>query len=163
MMTSAPKAAALLLLLACLTAPTLSVCIGEVYAVLAGYPTTYSTRHENEDCKIFRLDNDLSSWCPALDNPHQWVQISSLVPERWVGVVTQGKPTHDNYITEYRVSYTMNGRDWTFVDEGRLFNGNYDRNTKVRNDFDRPVLARAIRILPTKWFGALRMRFDVIF
>jgi von Willebrand factor len=91
------------------------------------------------------------------------VQISSLVPERWTAVVTQGKPGVDQYVTEYQVSYTMNGRDWTFVDEGRLFNGNYDRNTKVRNDFDRPVLARAIRILPTKWFGALRMRFDVIF
>jgi hypothetical protein len=61
------------------------------------------------------------------------------------------------------VSYTLNGIDWKFVDGGKVFLGNADRNTKVRNDFEKPVLARTIRIIPTSWVGWISMKFDGIF
>jgi hypothetical protein len=61
------------------------------------------------------------------------------------------------------VAYSLNGVDWKLVDNGRLFSGNVDYNTKVRNDFEKPVLARTIRIIPTKWVGWISMKFDVIF
>jgi hypothetical protein len=50
-----------------------------------------------------------------------------------------------------------------YVDDGRRFPGNIDRNSKVRNNFKTSVQARAIRIHPTKWLSHISMRFDVIF
>lgn len=86
-----------------------------------------------------------------------------MAPEFWAGIVTQGRGDADQWVEEYMVSYTMDGREWTFVERGRRFEGNYDRNTWVRNDFKEPVYARSIRIHPTKWFGHISMRFDAVF
>lgn len=59
--------------------------------------------------------------------------------------------------------YTNNGRDWTYVDNGKTFTGNNDQTTWVRNNFTTPVIARTIRIQPTGWNNWIAMRFDVIF
>ena len=69
----------------------------------------------------------------------------------WIGVVTQGRSNYDQRVVEYQVSYTMNGIDWAYVDSGRRFAGNKDRNSKVRNNFEHSVVARAIRIHPIRW------------
>lgn len=57
----------------------------------------------------------------------------------------------------------MNGKNWSYVDDGRKFPGNTDRNSQIRNDFKQSVVARAIRIHPTRWSGHIAMRFDAIF
>jgi len=57
----------------------------------------------------------------------------------------------------------MNGKDWEEVEGGKIFKANNDRHTKIRNDFDTTITARAIRINPTKWVNWITMRFDAIF
>lgn len=89
--------------------------------------------------------------------------VSSMNPEKWLGVVTQGRPTSSQWVTKYQVGYTLNGEDWMLVDDGRVFEGNFDQNTRRRNDFYSPVIARAIRILPREWNSHISVRFDAIF
>ena len=60
-------------------------------------------------------------------------------------------------------SVTGSPDDWQYVDNGRIFVGNTDRNTKVRANFNTPVRARAIRIHPLTWNGHTCLRFDVIY
>lgn len=151
----------LLFLLA--VAHVLAGCTNEVFSVLTGYPVTYSTRMPAHDCSIFRLDISDYAFSAGINDKQQWVQVSSMNPEYWVGVMTQGRSNADQWITEYMVSYTNDGRSWTFADKGRLFQANTDRNTWIRNNFDAPVFARAIRIHPTKWVNHISFRFDVIF
>ncbi len=91
------------------------------------------------------------------------MQISSIKPEMWIAVITQGRPNWKQWVEEYQVSYTMNGVDWSYVDGGKKFTANKDLNSKVRNNFENAVYARSIRIHPTKWFGHISMRFDAIF
>jgi hypothetical protein len=146
-----------------LIVPALSGCTNEVYSVLAGYPVTYSSRHSAHECSIFRLDIQDYAFSAGVSDKQQWVQTTSMNPELCLGVVTQGRSNNDQWITEYMVSYSNDGREWTFVDKGRLFKANTDRNTWVRNNFDQPVFARAIRIHPTGWVNYISFRFDIIF
>lgn len=48
----------------------------------------------------------------------------------------------------YTVEYTIDGVKWEAVDDGRDFQGCHDRNTFVKEIFNKPVLARAIKIKP---------------
>ena len=140
-------------------------CLTEVYSVLSGYPVSYSSRHGNHNNYLFRIEDSSSqvAWGAKTNNNNQWVQVSSILPEKWVAIVSQGRPTFNQWITKYRVSYSNDGREWVFVDGGRNFTANSDRNTVVRNNFSVPVLARTIRIHPTAWNGWIAMRFDAIF
>ena len=49
------------------------------------------------------------------------------------------------------MQYTIDGINWKYVDNDREFVGNTNRNTVVTNLFLEPVVARAVRICPTKW------------
>lgn len=153
------KLLALLTLIAC----ALGACTSEVFSVLAGFPYLVSSIHQADYCRLNVLESDYNCWCARLNNQQQWAQISSINIEKWTGVLTRGAPIIDQWVTQYRVSYSLNGVDWTFVDNGKLFSGNSDRDTRVRNDFQRPVLARTIRIHPVSWNGHISMRFDAIF
>ena len=81
-----------------LIVPALSGCTNEVYSVLAGYPVTYSSRNSGNDCSIFRLDIQSNSWCAGTNDRQQWLQVSSMNPELWLGVVTQGASHVDQWV-----------------------------------------------------------------
>ena len=66
-------------------------------------------------------------------------------------MITQGASHGDAWLNEYMVSSTLDGKEWTYVDNGRIFMGNIDRDTKVKNLFDKPVIARSLKIHPLKW------------
>ena len=153
----------LLTILTLLIVPALSGCTNEVYSVLAGYPVTYSTTNSAYQCTLARLDSPDYCYCAMVVNSQQWAGVSSMIPEKWISVITQGRPSGDQWVSEYQVSYTINGQDWKFVDDGRIFLGNFDRNTRIRRDFIKPVIARGIRIHPTKWVDHISFRFDAIF
>ena len=62
----------------------------------------------------------------------------------------------DQWVREYKVTASVDGRTWFAVDE--VFEGNFDRDTKVRGTFSRPVRARYVRISPTLWKTHMSMR-----
>ena len=137
----------------------------EVFAYQLGYPDTFSSRNSNILFHMGRLDDPDYCWAASPSDLNQWAQISSIVPQTWIAVITQGRShsTHNQWVTHYQVRYTLNGREWIFVDGGRNFTGNSDQTTWVRNNFTTPVFARAIRIQPTAWSQHISMRFDVLF
>ena len=53
--------------------------------------------------------------------------------------------------------------NWSLADGAREFNGNSDRETKVKNEFLYPFRARTIRICPTEWQTYVSMRFEAYF
>lgn len=61
--------------------------------------------------------------------------------------------------------YSVTGRsdDWTYVDNGVIFMGNTDDNSKVRNNFTTPERARIIRIHPVTWNNYICLRFDAVY
>jgi len=47
---------------------------------------------------------------------NQWIQVSSIVPKKWVGVVIQGSPNYSQWVTKFKVSYSIDGNTWSLVD-----------------------------------------------
>lgn len=87
-----------LILLLAFALEILTACTSEVFTVLAGYPVTYSSRFNAYDCEIFRLDVRNNAWSAGINDKQQWVQISSMAPEFWVGVVVQGRGNADQWV-----------------------------------------------------------------
>jgi hypothetical protein len=139
-----------------------SFSVPVIYTVRAGYSVTYSSLYTNPDCWMFNLDHSFSAWSAYVSDNQQWVEISSTKVEVWVGVITQGRPNFDQWVSEYQVKYTLDGVTWSSVDNGNLYTANSNRNTQVRNFFSKAIAARAIRILPTKWNNFISMRFDAL-
>ncbi len=49
------------------------------------------------------------------------------------------------------------------AENSKIYNGNYDRNTHVTHKFNRPIRARALRLIPRAWHGHISMRFEVYY
>lgn len=71
------------------------------------------------------------------------------------GVVTQGRDAgYMQWVTSYRVQYSIDGNTWNWVDTRADFTGNTDGDTKVTNTFETPVQARYIRVYPVTFSGS---------
>jgi hypothetical protein len=132
--------------------------------------SNWDAHHSVDNCRLdFKETSDQAftqawAWCAAKNDTNQWIQVSSPDLKTWVSVETQGRGgAYDQWVTRYMVQYTVNGRRWFAVDQGRVFNANSDMNTKIRNYFDKPVTARAIRICPTTWNNHISMRIEAYF
>ena len=53
-------------------------------------------------------------------------------------------------------------RNWTPVDNGKVFTGNQDSDSVVYTIFATPVVARYLRVNPQTWFIYISMRCDAI-
>src|SRR5437868_4854159 len=100
-----------------------------------------------------------AGWIAGVSDLAQWIQVSSPEPKVWHYVITQGRDDADEWVSEFMVSYTIDGVTWDDADNGKSYPGNYNRGDKVYTYFNSPPTARALRIRPTKWVGEIAMRF----
>ena len=100
----------------------------------------------------------------AAGNYTEYLQID-LGEEKFVsGVVTQGRVTYSQWVTNYFVKYSTDGTNFLDVDGGNVFAGNTSvtAGSDVKtNTFTTPVLARYIRIYPTGYNGHPSIRAGV--
>ena len=84
------------------------------------------------------------------------------------GIMTQGAPEEDAWVSKFTVSFSDNGRDkwFDYLDhEGQntvTFRGNNDRHTISEGVLRQPVTARYVRIKPVEWNNKIAMRIDVV-
>uniref|UniRef100_A0A2C9M9G4 Hemocytin n=1 Tax=Biomphalaria glabrata TaxID=6526 RepID=A0A2C9M9G4_BIOGL len=99
--------------------------------------------------------NGLSSWIPAVTDQNQWLQVDFLLAQNLSGILTQGSPNAEKWVSSYMISTSLD--DLTFYplrgNDGNIFifKGNSDKDSIVRNYFPHPVIARYIRIIPLTW------------
>ncbi len=140
-------------------------CICIIQVVSFGKPTFgYTYMHAG------KLDG-AQGWSAQTNDLNQWMEIDVEQVVLVSGVVTQGRRVAYYYlgigalaqwVTKYRVSVSVDGRSWTMVQNGSEFEGNSDNDTPVRQLFEKPVLARYVRIMPTAWFLHITMRAAVM-
>ena len=122
----------------------------------------------------YKLDNQItvdknwlafsSSWKPLKDDTNQWIQVSTVYQiVDWSSVIIQGRQDQDEWVTAFKVSTSIDGINWKYVEDGRTFKGNTDRNTRVTYKFKKPVSARALRIHPVTWNKSISLRFDATY
>ena len=121
-------------------------------AVASGCNVAYSSNHMGI-CDNYRLDSShpiCPAWSPSRDRIGQWIEVSCENPKYWTGVIIQGGA--DNYWTSSTlIAYSLNGNNWSKINDGIPFVANNDAKTKKRINFPEAVYARTIRLYPITW------------
>jgi hypothetical protein len=100
-------------------------------------------------------------WCSQHNAVGQWIQLDNGKIGSISGVITQGRKDYDQWVQSFKVKYKDESGSWWDID-GKTFQGNRDRNSKVTTTFSKPVRARYIRIYPQAWDSHISMRVDMI-
>ncbi len=137
--------------------------------ITAGVPYSKfasSTTHVNDKFGVGeharpRL-NSRSAWCAGVGKKDEWLQMDTGKVQAIQGIVTQGRRNADQWVTTFRIMVSEDLNSWRSVECGRIFDGNVDRETKVKTLFNEPVKARYVRVMVETWQNWLCMRAAVI-
>ncbi|CAH0722011.1 unnamed protein product, partial [Brenthis ino] len=120
------------------------------YTKLGGRPTAYSA----------------GSWNPDASDANPYIQVELPQKEPIYGVVMQGSPLFDQYVTSYDVMYGDDGHIFSTVDgpdgKPKIFRGPVDREKPMKQMIKPPIEAKFIRIQPQTWNDGVAVRFELI-
>jgi len=103
------------------------------------------------------------AWHAAAHDANQWLMVSWCgTPVTVSSFATKGRTDYDQWTTQYLFEYTLDGITWINpFGPGVPRAGNTDRNSVVHHDLPAAVRARAVRVRPTAWNGAITLRLAV--
>ncbi|XP_026747695.1 hemocytin-like [Trichoplusia ni] len=112
------------------------------------------------------LDVTAGSWNPAVQDANQYIQVKFSHPEPIYGVVMQGSPLFDQYVTSYYVLYGNDGVSFSSVNEPdgsiKVFRGPTDNNKPMTQLINPPIEAMVVRIQPLTWHEEIAVRFELV-
>ncbi|KAF6207362.1 hypothetical protein GE061_018603 [Apolygus lucorum] len=80
-------------------------------------------------------------------------------------IETQGRPHSSEYTMEYSIGYGFDGYDFAMYKEPggdtKMFKGNINGNDVRRNTFEVPIIARWIKVNPTRWRDRISLRLEL--
>ena len=86
----------------------------EIYAVNTGcsvkYSSVYNLLHTH-----YELDYALhvvNAWHPQQNKKGEWIQVSKEEPAMWTDIIIQGRGDADQWVTSFKVAYTLDGHQW---------------------------------------------------
>ncbi|XP_065055660.1 uncharacterized protein LOC135684164 isoform X2 [Rhopilema esculentum] len=99
-----------------------------------------------------------NGWCadPRLNNVTQYLQVDFQKVQEVCRVGMQGHQNLRNWISHYKVSFSMDGRHWSIYKEGgkdKVIQGNIAQEDWTSYRLILPIRTRFIRILPQTWEG----------
>lgn len=68
-------------------------------------------------------------------------------------MIIQGGGDQEVWVTSFRLFYSNNGKDFLSVEGGKIYNANWDKNTKVRIDFPEIIEAYSIKMVPLTYYN----------
>ncbi|XP_068726460.1 uncharacterized protein, partial [Montipora capricornis] len=104
------------------------------------------------------------AWCVKRNDHNQYLQIDLRKPTRITKVITQGRYDANQFVRNYYLYYSQNGRTFLPIKEGgkvKLMKGNFDRFSLVEQPIDPPVNGRYLRFNPRSWHSHICMRVEV--
>ncbi|KAK0140766.1 Macrophage mannose receptor 1 [Merluccius polli] len=107
--------------------------------------------------------NSHACWLPSTSDTANWIMVDLGVIRKVTGIVVQGCPDNDYWVTEFMIQHSLDGASWTnYIADGPSFPGAQDRNTAETQLLGTPVSTRYIRILPLAANVRAGLRFDVL-
>lgn len=104
---------------------------------------------------------------PLQNDLNQYLQIEfpSLTPI--YGVIVRGSPILSQYVTSFKVLYSLYDGVFFHVIEDehgnpQIFSGSVDQNTHVKNIFHTPAEAKYVRIYPLSFEGSIALRAEIL-
>ncbi|XP_030845647.1 retinoschisin-like [Strongylocentrotus purpuratus] len=84
------------------------------------------------------------------------------------GVSTQGRVHRVQWVTDYKINYSVDGITFDTVQDiltypatDKVFAGNSDTDTVVYNALPQPKVCRYVRLLPVDWFSKIALRMEL--
>tara|TARA_R110002153_G_scaffold87158_1_gene215836 strand:+ start:68 stop:613 length:546 start_codon:yes stop_codon:yes gene_type:complete len=110
-----------------------------------------------------RLDSG-RSWSAKKNKNTEWYQLGLDKQINITGIAMKGRPDASQWITSVKIQYMdgVTSDPWKDIDDGFVFDANYDKNSLVKILFEKPVKAKAIRIYPQSWRGHASGRFGIL-
>lgn len=116
-----------------------------------------------------RLDNQgkINAWTAQSNSAKEWLQVDLGTQKRVTGIITQGARDfgHIQYVASYKVAHSDDGVQWTVYEEqgtSKVFQGNLDNNSHKKNIFEKPFMARYVRVLPLSWHNRITLRLELL-
>ncbi|XP_077451321.1 lactadherin-like isoform X2 [Stigmatopora argus] len=118
-----------------------------------------------------RLDKQgkTNAWSPSQNNRSEWIQVDLEKTKRLTGIITQGAKDFGvvQFVSVFKVAYSNDGESWNIVNDvntghDKLFQGNIDNNSHVKNVFEPPFYARFIRVVPWEWQERITLRIELL-
>ncbi|MEQ2275125.1 hypothetical protein XENORESO_021066 [Xenotaenia resolanae] len=107
--------------------------------------------------------NGNSCWMPSGSAMSSWIQVNLGQTRKVTGIVIQGCPHNDYWVTKFKLQHSMDGASWTdYSGDGDFFLGSTDRNTPDTQLLGTPVSAQYVRLLPQDFSGQAGLRFEVL-
>ena len=106
--------------------------------------------------------NSRQAWTPQESKVGEWFQMDTGSMQSISGIATQGRRDRDEWVTVFSVKVSDDGKKWKWVECGRPFYANKDRNTRLKTFFHEPVHGRFVKVYPLEWSGRLSMRAGIV-
>lgn len=120
------------------------------------------SRYRNADAA--HLDSS-SAWTAGQSDFSQYLIVDLGDKFNVTAISSQGRAYASEYVMEYRIDYGYDGQDFApYRDKNgniKIFDANVDDTSVVENRFEVPLVARYIRINPTRWHNRISMRIQV--
>ncbi|XP_078606444.1 uncharacterized protein LOC144879090 [Branchiostoma floridae x Branchiostoma japonicum] len=128
--------------------------------------SVYDINHKTYHGRLNTLEGR-TAWVASITlEAGQWLQVDLGGTSVVHGVITQGRDTHDQWVTSYKLQHSRSGRSWTTYTDtdgsDKIFTGNTDRRTPVTHILRPPVAAQYVRFVVQTWVLHISMRVEVL-
>ncbi|XP_055377167.1 uncharacterized protein LOC129609258 [Condylostylus longicornis] len=123
-----------------------------------------SSKSEKHFPSYARFDSKYA-WSPDKNEKSEYLQIELPHIEKIFGILTQGSPTEEEYVTLYQVLYSEDGETYHQINDKKgkqqLFSGPIDADNPVKTVLKVPIEAKILRLYPIKWHNAVSMQVEL--
>ena len=81
-----------------------------------------SNLDNDTDARYGRLNQPNSAWIAGIDDENQWIEVRLLRQTTMTGVLIQGNPTSDRWVTKFQIKYSLDHGSWSYVTDDAMAN-----------------------------------------
>ena len=122
----------------------------------------YNPDHSVKGCKLNKLITSepwhASAWVASKSDEKKYIEVNFGKEYLINGISIQGRGDCNQYVTKFRVLYSLDGNNFVNLSE---FKGNTDNVNIVKRRFPIPVYATAIRVQILECYDYPALRFDL--
>lgn len=138
----------------------------EIIPVSSSSASSSKPSHEPEKAKLL---SDEGSWCAGQIQVNEYLQLDFGMTMMLTGISSQGHHSRDEYVTKYRLDYSVDGSVWfrythAFDSESERIEleANKDSKSVTEIKFLHEIKARHLRIVAKTWHNRICLRVRVL-
>jgi von Willebrand factor len=148
-------------------APTVSMCedpMGLDDGMMSDQQVSVSSELNHNHSKASLKLSDDNSWQPLTNSPTEFVQFDFLEPRNITGLEIKGGP--NGWVTAFTLKYSQDNKAWNPIldkktKKEQTFLGNYDADSPQLINFDLPINAKYVKLIPKKWHDNIQLRVEM--